>query len=117
MSLSLSDSILDSTKKLLGIDEDYRDFDLDIMTHINSTFLILRQLGIGPDEGYIITDRNDKWSDFLTDVSKLAAVKTYIAAKVRLIFDPPVGGALDALKSVIAEFEWRLNVEVDPGGR
>lgn len=110
----MNDSILGSIKKLLGISPDFTDFDLDVIAHINSVMLILRQLGIGPEEGYMIEGYDESWSDYISDISKLAAVKTYIYAKVRYAFDPPTGGALDALKNLIAEFEWRLNVAVDP---
>lgn len=111
----MEESILLSVKKVLGIDPGFTDFDLDIIMHINSVLLILRQLGIGPEGGYIITGPNDLWTDYLPNIDQLAAVKTYICLKVRHLFDPPVGGALDALTKAISELEWRLNVEVDPG--
>lgn len=111
----MEDSILESVKKILGAQSMVDDFGDDIKMHINSTFMVLRQLGIGPSTGFFITGSEEKWSDFLgEDESLLQAVKSYTAMKVRLMFDPPVGGALDALKSVISEFEWRLNVAVDP---
>lgn len=110
----MNDSILVTIKKLIGVSPDFTDFDIDLITHINSVMLILRQLGIGPEEGYVIEGYDERWGDYISDISKLAAVKSYIAAKVRMAFDPPTGGALDALKSLIAEFEWRLNVAVDP---
>ena len=109
------DSILTSIKKLLGIAEDYTIFDSDIIIHINSTFMILKQLGVGPEEGFSITDSTSVWTDFITDIDKINLVKSYIYLKVRLLFDPPQSGiAVDSLKSQISEFEWRLNVEVDP---
>lgn len=46
----MNDSILTSIKKLLGIGEDDTSFDTDILLHINSTFSVLTQLGIGPKE-------------------------------------------------------------------
>ena len=39
-------SILTSIKKMLGVAEDYTEFDEDIITHINSVFLNLTQLGV-----------------------------------------------------------------------
>ena len=36
----MEDSILNSIKKLLGIDEYYTQFDADIIMHINSVFMI-----------------------------------------------------------------------------
>ena len=109
------DSILTSIKKLLGITEDYTHFDADIIIDINSVFMILRQLGVGPVDGFNITDSSQTWHDYLSDdESKLSAVKTYVYLKVRLMFDPPVGSVLESYNNQIKELEWRLNVEVDP---
>lgn len=111
----MDESILLSVKKVLGIEPDFTDFDLDIIMHINSVILILWQLGIGPAEGFTVTGPDETWESYLPNIKKLAAVKSYICLKVRHLFDPPVGGALDALTKAISELEWRLNVEVDPG--
>lgn len=109
------ESILTSIKKLLGIVEDYTHFDADIIMHINSTFMVLNQLGVGPPEGFSITDSTAVWNDYLEDDTKLQMVKSYVYLKVRLLFDPPTASAhLESIKSQIAEFEWRLNVAVDP---
>ena len=75
------DSILTSIKKLLGIPEEYEQFDMDIILHINSVFMILNQLGVGPAEMYRIADKNDKWLDFVTDYDDLDAVKSYMFLK------------------------------------
>lgn len=110
------DSILTSIKKLLGIAEDYTNFDTDIIIHINSVFSILTQLGVGPSEGFSISDKRDTWYDFIGDSTKIELVKTYIYLKVRLIFDPPQSSSvIDAINRTINELEWRLNVSVDPG--
>lgn len=110
------DSILLTIKKLVGLDAAYDAFDEDIIIHINYVMLILNQLGVGPDEVYSISGYDDTWDDFLGDDPDLESVKSYIANKVKLVFDPPTsGGAMDALKNVIDESEWRLNVQVDPG--
>lgn len=110
------DSILTSIKKLLGPDEQYTHFDTDLIIHINSVFMILTQLGVGPAAGFSIKDSSATWSDFLgADLSKLEAVKTYVYLKVRLVFDPPTSSAvLESMKDMIREYEWRLNVAVDP---
>ena len=106
------DSILTSIKKLLGITEEYTHFDSDIIMHINSVFMILAQLGVGPSGGFSIDDETATWTDFLgDDIDKLSAVKSYIYMKVRLVFDPPTGSALlDSMKESIKEYEWRLNI-------
>lgn len=111
------ESILTSTKKMLGIDEEYTHFDADIIMHINSVLMILTQLGVGPEEGFVIEDDTSTWVDFIPEanVAQLHAVKSYIYLKVKLIFDPPLSSAvIDSMNRQIAEFEWRLNVAVDP---
>lgn len=109
-------SILTDIKKLLGISEQYENFDQDIILHINSVFMILNQLGVGPKKPYSIEDENDSWSDFISDYAELPAIKSYIYMKVRLMFDPPtVGSHVEAMKELIKEFECRLNYAVDPG--
>ena len=108
------ESILTSIKKMLGIAEEYEHFDADLISHINSAFMVLTQLGVGPAEGYVISNKSNTWDEFLEDETKLAAVKTYMHKKVGLFFDPPTGSALmDATKSVVNELEWRLNVEAE----
>lgn len=111
------ESILTSIKKMLGIDEEYTHFDADIIMHINSVLMILTQLGVGPAEGFVIEDDTSTWVDFIPEANaaQLHAVKSYIYMKVKLIFDPPLSSAvIDSMNRQIAEFEWRLNVAVDP---
>ena len=108
------ESILTSIKKLLGIAEEYDHFDQDIIIHINSVFMILNQLGVGPTEEFTITDKTAVWSDFISDNKKIESVKTYVYMKVRLLFDPPLSSAvMDCINKVISEMEWRLNVAAE----
>ena len=110
----MDESILTSIKKLLGIPEDYEHFDQDIIIHINSVFMILNQLGVGPTEEFTITDKTAVWSDFISDNKKFESVKTYMYMKVRLLFDPPLSSAvMDCINKVISEMEWRLNVAAE----
>lgn len=110
------ESILTSIKKMLGISEEYTHFDEDLIMHINSALAVLGQLGVGPSEGFSITDKSAVWSDFVPDLSKLQFIKTYVYQKVKLLFDPPQSSAaIQALNESIKEFEWRINVQVDPG--
>ena len=107
-------SILTSIKKMLGVAEDYTEFDEDIITHINSVFLNLTQLGVGPEEGFMIEDDTAVWEDFIDDSIKLQAVKTYMYLKVKLLFDPPLSSSVtESFTRMIAELEWRLNAAVD----
>ena len=81
----MGDSILLSIKKLLGIGDDYKYFDEDIIMHINSVFMILE------------------------------ALRTYVYMRVRLMFDPPSSSfVLTSFENQYKELEWRLNVMVDP---
>lgn len=108
------ESILTSIKKLLGMPEEYTAFDTDVIMHINSVFSILRQLGVGPETGFVIKDKSAIWSDFLGDDITIELVKTYMYMKVKLIFDPPLNASvLQSYKESIAEFEWRGNVEAE----
>ena len=110
----MTDSILNTTKKLLGIAEENTEFDLDIILHINSVFTILTQLGVGPSKGFFITDSSATWSDFILEGEMMEAVKSYMACKVRMLFDPPTSSAtMQALQNMCNEFEWRLNVLCD----
>ena len=109
-------SILTSVKKAMGIAPEYTHFDPDIIMHINSVFLTLEQLGVGPREGFAIEDEQDEWSDFIGNNKLLNAVKSWTYLKVRLLFDPPQSSAaVESINRMIKEFEWRINVTVDPG--
>ena len=107
-------SILTSIKKLFGPGEDDTTFDIDIIIHINTALFNLNQIGVGPSDGFFITDKSQTWSDFIgTNRKDIEAVKTYVYLKVKLVFDPPQSGVLvDAIKQQISELEWRLNNQV-----
>ncbi len=109
-----ADSILDSIKKKLGLAADYNAFDLDIITHINTVFLNLNQIGIGPFEGFEIEDAEATWNTFLGPSPLLNSVKSYVYFKVRLAFDPPGASFhLASMEKQISEIEWRLTVARD----
>lgn len=108
------DSVLTSVKKVLGITEEYEQFDQDLIIHINTVFLILNQLGVGTKEPFYISDKTASWSDFV-ESKNIEAVKTYVALKVRLIFDPPSSSAhVTAIEETIKELEWRLKLQAEP---
>lgn len=107
----MEDSILISTKKILGISDEYTVFDLDIITHINAAFSVLSQLGIGPTNGFMIEDETSLWSDFLPTGNLLSMSRTYIFLKVRMLFDPPTTSYLiTSMENQIREHEWRMSV-------
>lgn len=104
-------SILDSIKKTLGISSDDESFDLDVTMHINTAFSVLTQLGVGDPAGFVIEDNTALWSSYSPDMVLLASVKSYVYSKVRLLFDPPATSfGIDAMKAMVEEMEWRLNV-------
>ena len=111
------DSILTTIKKMLGITDEYTQFDADIIIAINSVLSVLtRQLGVGPAEGFVINDKGDVWSDFIIDddIAKFNDVKTYIYLNVKLDFDPPDrANLLEHYEKRIRELEWRLNLEAE----
>ena len=110
----MTDSILNSTKHALGLTEDHTVFDQDVIMHINGAISEFTQLGVGPKEGYSITDATDEWPDFLGDSKRLELVKSCLYLKVKLIFDPPeTSFAIDAINKVIERYEWRINFEAE----
>lgn len=112
----LSDSILESVKKDLGAAEWEDAFDDTLIRDINSVFMILCQLGVGPSVPYSITGSEDTWEDFSPDISTVESVRAYVPKKVKLMFDPSSSSFVnESDKEICAELEWRLNVAVDPG--
>lgn len=107
----MTNSILLTVKKMLGVSEEYKPFDIDIITNINSVFLTLNQLGVGPSSPFQITGEDEVWTDF-EDPTKVPGIQTYVYLKVRLLFDPPTNSFLvDSIRKQIDELEWRLNVQ------
>lgn len=105
------DSILVSVKKLLGIDAEYTIFDPDIIIHINTAFAVLNQLGVGPEEGFMIESDSEVWDDYIVDYNFMMA-KTFVFLKVKIAFDPPSSTALlESMNRQLDELTWRLEVE------
>lgn len=109
------DSILNTVKKALGVEEDYDGFDTNIILEINSALSNLQQLGVGPSDGFVVVDENETWTQLLGPYSiTFEQAKIYILDKVRLGFDPPTNSFLvDAIQKQIQELEWRLMVRAE----
>ena len=109
------ESILTSIKKMLGIEEEYEHFDMDLIMHINSVFSTLNQLGVGPENGFRIEDDSTTWSEFIsTDNMQFEFVKSFIYLKVKLLFDPPLSSAvIESMNRQISELEFRLNIAAE----
>lgn len=107
------ESILNTIKSMLGIPITTTSFDQEIMTHINSAFMVLHQLGVGTEGVYSISDSSEEWTSFLTDPEAYPAVKSYIYLSVKLAFDPPSSSfVLESINKQREELAWRLNVQV-----
>lgn len=108
-------SILTGTKLSLGITEDNTDFDAMLIVHINAALNILTQLGVGPEEGFTISDSSTQWDEFLGKSKLLDLTQTYVSMKVRMMFDPPTSSSVaEAYNRMISELEYRINIIVDP---
>lgn len=110
----MSESILNTIKIMLNIEDDCDAFDTEIMTYINSALFTLSQLGIGPEDGFSITGPVERWSDYIKSTKNLTAVQTFIKLKVQLLFDPPSNSfVVDAINKQIDELGWRLCLEAE----
>lgn len=110
----MSESILNTIKVMLNIEDDCDVFDTEIVAYINSALFTLSQLGIGPEEGFSITGPAERWSDYIKSTKNLTAVQTFIKLKVQLLFDPPSNSfVVDAINKQIDELGWRLCLEVE----
>ena len=116
-----NESILETIAKMIlgsfdnsGI-EGANPFETDLIIHINSALSTLTQLGVGPNEGFVVTSSSESWEDFVGEKrSDIEMIKSYVYMKVRLMFDPPQNSFLvDSLEKQCKEFEWRANVAVD----
>lgn len=111
---TVNSSILLSVKKMLGPSADYDVFDPELIIYINSVFGTLHQLGVGPEEKFVITGDSELWSDFTTEGEEIEEVKSYIYLRVRLLFDPPSSSfVLSSFKEQIKELEWRLQCKAE----
>lgn len=112
MTVEDKDSVLQSTKKALGIASDYTAFDLDITMHINTSLGTLYQLGVGQlADQAVVEDGDTTWDQIWTTQANLQMIKTYIALDVKRVFDPPATGfTSDSIDRRLAELAWRISV-------
>ena len=105
------DKILASIKKQLGVNDSIQ-FDSQIIMTINTAISALTQIGIGPAEGFLLTEEDAEWTDFIGEGPSFISAQIYIYSKTKIIFDPPANQALlTALQQQAAEIEWRLRTE------
>lgn len=105
----MSESILTSVKKTLGLDEAYTAFDPEIILYINGVLADLHQIGIGPVLGFQIADATEEWADFIPADATFNNVRLLVCLRVRLLFDPPESSyAITAFQQQIDQLVWRI---------
>ena len=105
----MSDSVLSSTKQMLGISPEDTSFDVNVIMSINTTLTILMDLGLNEVEDQVVTSDKMTWDELLGGRTDIEYVKTYVYQKVKMIFDPPTStAAIDAMQRSISELEWRI---------
>lgn len=102
-------SILNSAKKILGMDASYTVFDDELIIFINSTLSNLHRLGVGPEEGFAIQDATATWEDLIGTDPVLNMVQTYVSLSVKLMFDPPpTSYSITAMQNQVDKQEWLI---------
>lgn len=110
----MDNSILNSTKHMLGIETEDTVFDNDIIIAINNALTLVHQMGIGPADGYMIEDSVAVWNDFTADKRLLSLVRLYVYQSVRVVFDPPSSQfVMEAIQNQLKEYEFRMVVMAD----
>ena len=110
----LGESILATIRTMLGPSEDYEHFDPEIVPHINSALNRLKQLKVGPEEGFMITGADETWEDFFQGNPVIPMAISYVFYKVKMSFDPPSSSiASEAYNKMISEYEWCMNVDAE----
>lgn len=110
------DSILNSVKKLLGYPVDGTEFDTDILLNINAAIGTLTQLGVGPENGYVVMNADQTYGDFLgEDAEMFPQVQMFLYLKTKLVFDSSTMSAamIEIFKEQTKEAEFRLQVTAD----
>lgn len=115
----LSDSILSSVKKLIGIPVEESSFDLDIMLNVNAASSTLYQLGV-IKKPFTVTSKDDTYTDLIpggTD-DVINQIKMYFVHKTKLGFDSSTlsSTVIEVLKEMIREDEYRLQIAFNPEG-
>lgn len=108
----MSNNILEDVKNHIGANGD-NYYDDQILSHVNTVFMIFYQEGIGQQESAFVADENSMWSEFIID-ENLQGVKDAMYSRIKMLFDTPQNSnTYEATKNNIDELEWRLNCYSD----
>ena len=108
------ESVLQSVKRLCNVDEGNDEFDSELLIYINSVLTVLRQIGVETKMMMVDSD-HVAWSDLIPTGKDLATIVPYVGLRVQKLFDPSAsGGISEARDQMIAEYEWRIQLEADP---
>ena len=115
----ISNSILFSVKKLIGIPIEDKSFDLDIMLNINAASSTLFQLGV-LKKPFTVTSEDDTYADLIPGGTEdvVNQIKMYFVYKTRLGFDSSTlsSAMIEVIKELSRETEYRLQISFNPEG-
>ena len=110
-------SVLNSIKKLLGVDVSNNAFDTDITIFTNSGLSRVKDLGAGKDGVRIyIVDNTTEWTDLFDDDEILQMIQDLVYLTVKLVFDTPgTSFGIKAIEDEILKKEWLITAKVEEG--
>ena len=84
-------------------------FDPTLITHVDSAFLELKDLGV-LSEPFTISTKEEKWNDITDNFNQLPYIREWVKLKVKTLFDPPKSSAQnEAYKGQLDEITWRMS--------
>ena len=112
----MNEIILDTVKETVGGGIVHEHFDDELIVDINAVIMELRQIGVGPQDPFMVVDGTETWDGYLEDdTTLLSVVPTLVSLKVKMLFDPPSGGLADEINKQIDRLEWRVNSYYETG--
>lgn len=107
-------TVLEDVRRVIGGDMIDPHFDNELCMHINTVLVALRQIGVKTDKNVVNDDTT--WTELIPNIVNVESIKTWMALKVRMIFDPPTNShVINAIEENLRELEFRIQIEVDSG--
>lgn len=115
--MEFTDSILKTTRKALGLNEDDSSFDSELLMHINSSLGKALQNGVG--KLTIVNDETTTWIDVKDDTQTgndyFGLLPTFVFLSTKVLFDPPPPSLVDVYSRQVDEHLWRLRAAYEGG--